>query len=94
MKIEVNKDAKNNRIQELFNTCVKEITSNAQNGIEETDLYLPIDFSSDVRDKLIKEIENIRFLTISTGRNEFTGRHESYASETVNGMRRYKVRLY
>ena len=93
MKITVNKDAKTNTVNELFNRCVKAIMFNADNGIDVTELFVPVDFAGDVRERLEKEIEGIDFLIVRRGVNPLTGRPCDYTGETINGERRYKVRI-
>jgi hypothetical protein len=93
MKIQVNKNAINDSILESFNKCVKQITFNAENGIDTTDLYVPIHIANEVREKLEKEIENICFLVVRRGFHSYTGNPLSFTGETIGDERHYKVML-
>lgn len=93
MKIEVNKSAKDDRIKNSFDECVKWITANASQGIEETELMIDVDIAYDVRDKLEAEVEGIRFMVVDRRPNQYTGQMQSFTGKTVGNIRYYKVKL-
>lgn len=93
MKIEVNKSAKAERVQNAFDECVKWITANASQGIETTELIIAKDISGDVYDRLKKEVEGIHFCIVDSRINQYTGRMDHFASRAVGDNRYYKVKL-
>jgi hypothetical protein len=96
MKLELNVNARKERIQTLFEENMKLIQKNLDKGIEATDLYIGKEFAYEVRE-LIDEAtkgQNREWCVVKRGANQFTGRPESYTSETVGEEKHYKFRLH
>lgn len=95
--IKVNVDARQKQINECATNLIKEITKNAENGIATTDLYIPKHISSDVRDMLEEMLKtsNTRFTwqVVARGFNQYTGKPESYQSETIGEERHRKITI-
>jgi hypothetical protein len=71
-----------------LNTSARETTIN--NLFE---LYIPKEFSSEVRDKLEVAFEgkNLSFQIVRRSPNEYTGRMQHFTSELIGDERYYKV---
>ena len=87
-KIVVNKDARENLINETATSLIKQITRNAEGGNPCTDLFIPKHIHFEVRDLLEEMLKtsNTRFtwLVVKRGHNQYTGKPESYHSETID----------
>jgi hypothetical protein len=95
--IKVNTNARLNLINETATTLIKEITKNAENGIATTDLYIPKEIHSDVRDLLeeMLKVSNTRFTwqTVARGVNEYTGRPVSMLTETLGEDKHRRITI-
>jgi hypothetical protein len=95
--IKVNTNARLQQINETATELIKKITKNAEAGISSTDLYIPKDIHSDVRDLLesMLKASNTRFMwqTVARGFNEYTGRPESYQSETTGYEKHRRITI-
>jgi hypothetical protein len=93
----VNMGARTQRINECATNAIKEVTRNAEAGISKTDLYFPKDISYAVRDTLEEMLKasNTKYdwNTVARGRNQYTGRPESYISESVGDDRHYQLQI-
>jgi len=96
-KIMINTDAREKLINECATNAIKEVTRNAESGIATTDLYFPKTISYAVRDRLeeMLNVSNTRFTwnVVARGSNQFTGRPESYISESTGDERHYKLQI-
>lgn len=96
-KIIVNVDAQEKLINETATNAIKEVTRNAENGIGTTDLYFPKSISHAVRDRLeeMLKVSNTRFswCVVARGCNEYTGKPQSYISESMGEERHYKLQI-
>lgn len=87
-----NADAEKAQIQQLFDNCMTEIERNLNNGIRNTYIRIPVQYSSDVKGM----IENILFV----GNHPFgwksygSSGNGSRISETWNGIREYTLVYY
>ena len=93
----VNMEARLQRINECATNAIKEATKNAEAGISKTDLYFPKDISYAVRDTLEEMLKasNTRYdwNIVARGSNQFTGRPESYISESIGDDRHYQLQI-
>ena len=84
--IKVNTDVQEKQINELATDFIKQITRNAEGGNPCTDLHIPKHLHYAVRDKLeeMLKMSNTKFtwLVVKRGTNQYTGRPESYQSDT------------
>jgi len=96
-KIVVNTDAQEKLVNETATTLIKEITRNAENGIASTDLYIPKHLHFAVRDRLeeMLKVSNTRFTwqVVARGCNQYTGRPESYQSETIGDEKHRRITI-
>jgi hypothetical protein len=94
-KIEVNKDAQEKMVNETATSLIKQITRNAEGGNPCTDLYIPKHLHYAVRDRLeeMLKVSNTKFtwLVVKRGNNQYTGRPESYHSETIDDEVRRRI---
>ncbi len=93
MEIKVNKNALEQRIKDETERCIKQIQDNAKNGINVTELYIPKDIGIDVKDNLIKEIDNINFCVVDRRVNSYTGKMDSFSGMTIGEDKYYKVKI-
>jgi len=93
----VNMEARTQRINEHATNAIKEATRNAEAGISKTDIYFPKDISYAVRDTLeeMLKVSNTKFTwnVVARGSNQFTGRPESYISESIGDDRHYQLQI-
>ena len=93
----VNMEARLQRINECATNAIKEATKNAEAGISKTDVIVPKDISYAVRDLLeeILKASNTKFTwnVVARGSNQFTGRPESYISESIGDDRHYQLQI-
>lgn len=93
MKITVDNNAKEQRIQSAFQTAISEIKANAAKGNRYTDLYIDKEISAEVRLMLEKEVEGISFCIVRSGHNQYTGAIQHFSGETIGEEKHYKVHL-
>ena len=94
MEIVVNTTAKTNQVTIEFEKAVEKIKANAESGISETELYLPIHVSGDVKEELEKEDKGIDFCIVDRRPNPYTGKMNHFVSKKINeSTRYYKVRI-
>jgi type I site-specific restriction-modification system R (restriction) subunit len=90
-------EARLQRINEHATNAIKEATKNAEAGISKTDVIVPKDISYAVRDLLEEMLKasNTKFTwnVVARGNNEYTGRPQSYISESVGDDRRYQLQI-
>jgi hypothetical protein len=96
-QIIVNADAREKVIDWEATQAINEIIKNAKAGNHNTDLYFPKYISYAVRDKVEEMLKarNTRFTwnVVARGHNEFTGRPESFMSESVGDDRHYQLQI-
>ena len=95
--ITINTIARRKLINDVATELIKQITKNAENGIASTDLYIPKEIHSEVRDTLeeMLKVSNTRFTwqTVARGCNQYTGRAESYQSETLGDEKHRRITI-
>ena len=81
------------RTQQVFESVMKQIQTNMSNGIRETEIYIPKEIASEVRDMIDKEIEGQKFewRTVRRDTNQYTGKPQSFSSMVVGDDRYYKL---
>ena len=96
MELTFNSNKVQERIKEVFESVMKQIQTNMSNGIRETEIYLPKEISSDVRDLIDEQIKgkDFNWMVVGRGYNQYTGKPVSYISETIGNERYYKLKYY
>ena len=93
----VNMEARLQRVNECATNAIKEATKNAEAGISKTDIYVPKDISYAVRDVLEEMLKasNTRFTwnVVARGNNQYTGKPQSYISESIGDDRHYQLQI-
>ena len=96
-KITIDQDARQNEINAHVERAVREIQENAQNGNNTTELYFPKHIGSSIKTELSKRLEasstNYYWCVVKHGNNQYTGRPESFTTDTVGDEKRCKVRI-
>ena len=87
-----NADAEKAQIQQLFDNAMTEIERNLNNGIRNTYIRIPVQYSSDVKEM----IENVLFVGNHPFGWKSYGSHGNgvFISETWNGIREYTLVYY
>jgi DNA-dependent RNA polymerase auxiliary subunit epsilon len=93
MEFKLNKSAREETINRLFEKQIQQIQNNLDRGERTTELYIDKEFSSEVRDKLEVAFEgkNLSFQIVRRSPNEYTGRMQHFTSELRGDERYYKV---
>lgn len=96
MELTFNSNKVQERIKEVFESVMKQIQTNMSNGIRETEIYLPKEISSDVRDLIDEQIKgkDFNWMVVGRGYNQYTGKPVSYISEIIGNERYYKLKYY
>lgn len=97
MELTFNANAKSQRIDSAYNDAVEKIKANMAAGVRDTELYIDKDIASDVRERLDENIvtgKQFTWATVRRGVNQFTGRAESFTSDTFGNERYYKLRYF
>lgn len=96
-KIEINTNKLQTKINERVSELIKQIQNNASNGKSITHLYIEKEIAYDVKSELEKQLKesgtNYDFMIVKRGFNKFTGRPESYISETIDNDKYYQIRI-
>ena len=94
MELTFNSNKVQERIKEVFESVMKQIQTNMSNGIRETEIYLPKEISSDVRDLIDEQIKgkDFNWMVVGRGYNQYTGKPVSYISEIIGNERYYKLK--
>lgn len=94
MELTFNSNKQKERIQQVFESVMKDIQNNMSNGIRETEIYIPKEISGDVKD-MINEVtkdKDFIWMTVRRGHNQYTGRPESYIGMTIGDNKYYKLK--
>jgi len=93
MEFKLNKSAREETINRLFEKQIQQIQNNLDKGERTTELYIDKEFASEVREKLelVFEGKNLEFQIVRRSPNEYTGRMQHFTSELIGDERYYKV---
>jgi hypothetical protein len=96
MDLTLNTTARKAAIDNAFILAMNKLKLNLECGKAETELYIDKDIAADVRQLIEVEINNkpICFVTVRTGINQYTGKHESFSGMLVGDNRYYKLRYH
>ena len=96
-KITVNADARQTEINEQVERAVSEIQENAKNGVQSTEFYFPKHIGSSIKSELSKKLDesgtNYHWCVVKRGNNQYTGRPESFTTDTVGDEKRCKIQI-
>jgi len=93
MKIQLNRDSRVRRIDDAVKDCIAQIKYNANKGTDTTELRIPKDIASTVREYLREKVDNISFLIVESRRNPYTGNIDNFVGKDEGENRFYKVRI-
>ncbi len=96
-KITVDQSIRNNRIEETAKDCLECIQGNALLGVHTTDLFIDKEIAGDVKEEIVRQLNESKttyeFLIVARGFNQYTGKPQSYTSETIGTEKHYKIRI-
>ena len=96
-KITINKDIQSSLIKDQADQVISNIVNNANNGIEITEVFLPKDIASGIRDEIERQLDesktNYDFLVVDRRPNEFTGRMGYFTGKTIGNQKYYKIKI-
>jgi hypothetical protein len=93
MEFKLNKSAREETINKLFEETIKVIQNNLSKGERTTELYIDKEFSSEVKEKLEQALadKQFTFQTVRRSPNQYTGQMQSFSSELRGNERYYKL---
>jgi hypothetical protein len=93
MEFKLNKSAREETINRLFEKQIQQIQNNLEKGERTTELYIDKEFASEVREKLEVAFEgkDLSFSIVRRSSNPHTGRTQHHTSELIGDERYYKV---
>ena len=97
MAITVNKQANKQRVNNEANRIIAEISENAEQGIDTTEVYCPLDISTDVKIDIQNKLDQggtvYTFMVVNRRPNPITGQIQCFSGEVIGDQKRYKIRI-
>jgi len=96
MELTFNSTKREEWISQVFESTMKQIQDNMSNGVRITEIYLPREISTEVKDKIDGVIDGKGFgwMTVRRDTNPYTGKPQSFSGMVIGDEKYYKLQYY